>query len=342
MIRNIKVRPWIWTRFAIISIILSILSIILDLFQLLPLPTCQGQTNECPVSVLQGMDDQSKEKSLEGLYGKVEIMDERILRDMPECDMKAGFRETWFRNYSDFFEVEEMNHRAGTIGIKFSNGSLLSPDYAVWTKDRINLIHVAKHMYQTSRIPNLVFECVWRNEVYHRRKGVDKIINYYLSDDYMGAIDDHGEVTLVNEAWLLVVPEETRLQKPSNIKSKSRTPSYLSRISIPILNSALNTFVCQLFDFVSHPRPPIDDNIIQRLVILFFRWLSRYMLILFPILAPKNGPPIDLSIPYLVVYFRNRGDPLYYHFEMNHLFVPPLESIMSEAPAVSTNAVVLS
>eukprot|EP01035_Chromulina_nebulosa_P026565 gene26565-34790_t len=212
------------------------------------LPKNEDDRTTLPISVLEGFSEELIENAIEDVYGKVQIMDQTILRDMPEGQMKSTIIFEWFSEYSSFLKMECAKASCGTVGIRFQNGTLLSPDFAIWTSDRLDGRHVCAHMMQVARIPNLVCELEWLEEINQPRKGVDKIVNYYLNPEYFGLPDDRGVPTEVEEVWLVVARRAGSLPVvPEEVDKLSPSKSFLAELllPIPVLNWVLD-FVIQL------------------------------------------------------------------------------------------------
>eukprot|EP01036_Dinobryon_divergens_P026990 gene26990-35695_t len=189
------------------------------------MPVQEDEQTTRPSSVLDDLEEDEIEKIIEDVYGRIQIFDNKILRDMPEGQSKSNIAFDWFSNYNIFFEMENANISLGTVGVRFQNGTLLSPDFALWTEERLDGFDVSSHMMQPARAPKLVCEIEWLEEVHQPRKGVDKIVNHYLSGPYSGSPDDHGVPTAVEKAWLLVSRRAGSLPVPDYMRKRSPTPT---------------------------------------------------------------------------------------------------------------------
>ena len=315
--------------------------------QIPALPVHEDEQTTLASSVLDDLEEDEVEKVIEDVYGRIQIFENQILRDMPEGQSKSNIAYDWFSKYNIFFEMENANISLGTVGIRFQNGTLLSPDFALWTEDRLDGFAVSSHMMQPARVPKLVCEIEWLEEVHQPRKGVDKIVNHYLSAPYSGLPDDHGVSTAVEEAWLLVSRRAGSLPVPDNMRKRSPTPSFLAKIPIPGINYVCDMLVrWVLWSAVSLQETLLPLHQHRWTVIIAIIWILREFVrlwswLLFPLLRPCLGPPNDPQRPYLVIFQRTRtAEPrqeYYYHFELNHLFIPPRFSILGYAPPVSTN-----
>ena len=54
------------------------------------LPTWEDEQTILPCSILDGLDDDVVSNIIEDTYGRIQIMDGKILRDMPEGQSKAN------------------------------------------------------------------------------------------------------------------------------------------------------------------------------------------------------------------------------------------------------------
>ena len=292
-------------------------------------------------TVFDGMEEEFIENAIEDTYGKIEIMDRKILRDMPEGQIKSTIMYEWFSNYHSFFQMEDMKASGGTTGIRFQNGTLLSPDFSIWTRERFDGFQVGAHMMQGARSPKLVCELEWLEEIHQPRKGVDKIIHHFFHPAYVGLPDDRGVPTVVEEAWLVVTRRAGSLPVPDEVHMYTPTSSFLARLPIPGVNCLMDMAIRLVLwgaiasqDFL---RPISRLSLVNTIIIWMLREFVRVWLWgLFPLLPARTGPPVDLRQPYLVIYERNH-QPVYYHFELNHLFLPPRSSLLCYAPPVSTN-----
>ena len=310
------------------------------------MPVQEDEQTTRPSSVLDDLEEDEIEKIIEDVYGRIQIFDNKILRDMPEGQSKSNIAFDWFSKYEIFFQIENANISLGTVGVRFQNGTLLSPDFALWTEERLDGFDVSSHMMQPARAPKLVCEIEWLEEVHQPRKGVDKIVNHYLSVLYSGAPDDHGVPTAVEEAWLFVSRRAGSLPVPDYMRKRSPTPSFLSRIPIPVMN-----YICDmLVRWVLWSAISLQENllplyhhwtVIRAIIWMLREFVRLWSWALFPLIRPCLGPPNDPQQPYLVIFHRTRSaEPQqenYYHFELNHLFLPPRFSTLCYAPPVSTN-----
>ena len=309
------------------------------------LPVVEDEQTTRPSSVLDDLEEDEVEKIIEDVYGRIQIFEKKILRDMPEGQSKSNIAFDWFSKYNIFFEMENANISLGTVGVRFQNGTLLSPDFALWTEERLDGFNVSSHMMQPARAPKLVCEIEWLEEVHQPRKGVDKIVNHYLNAQYIGSPDDHGIPTAVEEAWLMVSRRAGSLPVPDNMQKRSPTPSFLAKIPIPGIN-----YVCDmLVRWILWNAVSLQENLHHHrwAVIRAVLWIVREFVrlwswALFPLLPPHLGPPLDPRQPYLVIFQQrtttaDTQPEYYYHFELNHLFLPPRFSVLCYAPPVSTN-----
>ena len=313
----------------------------IDLVPQMPtLPKNEDDRTTLPTSVLEGFSEELIENTIEDVYGKVQIMDQTILRDMPEGQIKSTIIFEWFSEYSCFLKLECAKASCGTVGIRFQNGTLLSPDFAVWTRDRFDGFNVCAHMMQVARSPKLVCELEWLEEIYQPRKGVDKIVNYYLNQEYFGLPDDRGVPTVVEEAWLVVTRRAGSLSVPDEVHMFSPSKSFFAELPIPVLNWVLD-FVIQLALWSAVAAQKVFMPMTQFSWVKVVLWVLReftrmWSWGLFPLLSARYGPPLDPRQPYIAIYRRGHP-PVYYHFELNHLFLPPRFSVLCYAPPVSTN-----
>eukprot|EP01035_Chromulina_nebulosa_P067014 gene67014-91785_t len=198
------------------------------------LPTREDEQTILPCSVLEGLEDDVVDNIIEDTYGRIQIMDGKILRDMPEGQSKANIAFQWFSQYRCCLDLENSNYSLGTVGVRFQNGSLLSPDFAVWTQERLDEVAVASHMMQFAHVPRLVCEIEWSEEIMQPRKGVDKILNHYLDATYLGLPDDARIPTAVEEAWLVVSRRAGSLPVPVEVRKSTPTPSFLAQLPLPL------------------------------------------------------------------------------------------------------------
>lgn len=310
------------------------------------LPKWEDEQTILPLSIIDGLEDDVVGNIIEDTYGRVQIMDGKILRDMPEGQSKATIAFQWFSQYRCCLDLENANYSLGTVGIRFQNGSLLSPDFAVWTHDRLDGVDVASRMMQVAHVPRLVCEIEWLEEILQPRKGVDKIVNYFLNAAYLGLPDDTGVPTAVEEAWLVVGRRAGSLPVPDEVRKSTPTPSFLAQLPLPVVNSVCDMLAQFLLWTAvglqeSLLRFPRRSSLVTTVIISIVReFVQLCSWILFPVLRPRGDPPVDPRQPYLAIFRRIEPlHPIYYHFEPNCLFLPPDFSVLRSGPPVSTNLI---
>ena len=74
------------------------------------LPTLEDEQTILPCSILDGLEDDIVGNIIEETYGRIQIMDGKILRDMPEGQSKANIAFQWFSQYRCCLDLENANH----------------------------------------------------------------------------------------------------------------------------------------------------------------------------------------------------------------------------------------
>ncbi len=153
-----------------------------------PSVSIDGARTTLPVSAWKDVSNEVIERELTDCYGIIQVFDDVITRDLPECHTKSAVAVFFLVLIGPYASHFSWQLTSGTDGTKFSNGQLLSPDLSVWTRERKYTAEVANHLYCEGPSPNFVFECEWIQECDQEKKGHDKILNYYLNNNCFGTL----------------------------------------------------------------------------------------------------------------------------------------------------------
>jgi hypothetical protein len=63
------------------------------------MPVQEDEQTTRPSSVLDDLEEDEIEKIIEDAYGRIQIFDNKILRDMPEGQSKSNIAFDWFSKY---------------------------------------------------------------------------------------------------------------------------------------------------------------------------------------------------------------------------------------------------
>ena len=268
-----------------------------------------GEDSRTSSIIPEDLTNNQLETIVDEIYGKIEIIRPEMFRDMPECRGKGWTAPVFSGFWYEWLYQNRIFISCGTVGILHTNNNLLSPDSAAFDMDQRPCNYEEfehEHMFQLGPAPNWILEYEWSHEIYQQKKGVDKILNYFFNDNYIGSNNTRVEV-----AWLLVKTQNVHIEAFTRLN--------------PILS----------FLHVLTTIPFIGIIILQALYV--FDWFGQFIGINFSGKAyPEEYPPEDPSIPYLAIYFPNTN-PIYYYLRWNKFFSPPENSFFATAPRFPIN-----
>lgn len=171
-------------------------------YLIIPYPMEEGKPTRTVIP--PGLSEEIIEQALSDYTGKAEIIDGEFIGDMSECDYKNALATVIAFAWGHHMFVLGGMIYTGTRGISFRHGAYvntLSPDVSIAFADRENLKiqNINFHMRQVNAAPNVTMEVEWREEAYQADKGERKILDKFLSNDYIGL-----QNTRVDEGWLIV------------------------------------------------------------------------------------------------------------------------------------------
>ncbi len=272
-----------------------------------PTPVDEYSTTSVPIP--PGATLEEIEETVLDVHGKVNIVGNIMTRDMPECSGKAGISVKWGQIYGNFNDANGYYCVGGTGGTTYMDGSMLSPDIALWDfKDLTRKYTIQggafEHLMQHAPAPNWILEYEWASEVVKEGKGIDKVENLFFTK-----VGTNG--TTVNEAWILVKHQDIDpVPEPPPIGYILRSLRWLS--DAPFIGFLLFWPLLWLLDRLSGTN----------------RYTGRTV--------RRNGPPTMQNKPYFIVYFReNPHNPYgYYWLEWHEKFYPPPGSVYYFAPGL--------
>jgi hypothetical protein len=247
------------------------------------------------------------EQMLENVDGRVNIVNNTIYREAPECAGKAGLTFLWGQFYGKFMDTQRYRCTGATGGTAYADGSFLNPNISVWDCNDVNRLFkggVHEHLMRQGPAPNWVLEYVWQSEVLKEGKGVDKVESGYFNK--FGTNN-----TRVDEAWILVKQQDVPIaQQPPQVCCVLRVLRHLSDVAI--VGFLVFWPLLWLLDTITGTN----------------RFTGKAI--------RRNGPPPDRETPYLMVYFRTRQHiPYgYYWLEWHEKFYAPPASVYYAAPGL--------
>lgn len=271
--------------------------------------TPKDENETTSVVIPEGASMQEIEQVAEDVLGRINIIDNVMYRDMPDCTTKAGLSTTWGHLFGKFLYKNNIFSVGGTGGTMYLSKNLLSPDLSAWNLNEV-IRHqdpgVAEHLMRFGAAPNWVLEFKWEGELNKPHKGIRKVLDHFFNE--VGTNQSR-----VEEAWVLVkrqdVPVHNMPPPPSFLLRTVRGWSY-----VPYIGVFFFVFLL-LLDILTGTQG----------------WTGRS--------RRRTTPPADPAVPYIIMYFRQHAEQRYgyYWLHWHEDFHAPAPSLYYGAPPVSVN-----
>jgi hypothetical protein len=273
-------------------------------------PRSEYETTACAIP--EGATEEDLEATVTAIYGRVNILDNVIYRDLPDCLLKAELSTMWGGIYGLYFRKHRLYCVGASGGARYADGTYLNPDLSVWDhKDASRRFRhgEAQHLMRRCPAPNWVLEYAWFDDVLKPSRGVDKVVNWYFTK--VGT-----NQTTVNEAWLLVKHQDVDApEQPVCISWVLRLLRELS--DVVVIGTLLFWPLLWLLDLLTGTNSFTGKT------------------------CRRHAPPQDPRIPYIMVYFREDAPVAYgyYWLHWNEKFYPPPRSLYHGAPPLPADEI---